>query len=282
MEIRSGWPLMGNEKRAELETVIDLLRTVMEFDKVILYGQYANGDMRSLKGGYELLLVTCTKPRYEGWELEKSLDSLYRYELREDTRFHIETACINHINRLGTSSWFYTNIRNEGRLVFDNGQSAKMVTKNGFRSSKAYKTTKRLYGCHFGAGSNFLDEARNVWDKGQFQTAALMLYYSALFLFRTIETVFYGNHIAAENIRGSFKRGSHFCKELAEEFPLHEKETHLFLQGIDSLRQISCCEPFLLTKKKYKFYSSRLYALQQTVKSCSEKHLDILKPPAGK
>lgn len=277
MEIRKGWPLMGNEKRSELESALRVLHSLTPFDKAILYGQYAEGNMFSLRGGYELLLVTRSKPQYEGWELEKKLTSLYKYEIREDTRFHIETACIHYINQLSTSSWFYTNVRNEGNVIFDTSESPKIFTRNGFRSAKAYKETKRFYNYYFGLGSNFLDEAERIWEDREFQRVALMLYYGALFLFRTMETVFYGNHIAAENIWRSFKRARHFSEELLEEFTAQEKDTYLFFDDLGSLRQIPHCKPLLLTTKKYKAYIRRLRTVQEIVKLCSERHLAALR-----
>lgn len=267
---------MAIAKRIELQNIINILQQQMPFDLVVLYGQYVNGRMRSERGGYELLLVTHHKPEKEGWELERYLNHTYAYEIREESRIHIETANINDINKIRSRSWFYLNIRNEGYLL--QGESTQnFFTAKGFKSTLAYKTTRKNFDHYYNAGSTFLAAAEQAWNENQPHAAAIQFFYAALFLVRSLETTFYGNHIKTYSPRRIFKRVRHFSKALLFEFTFMESQNSEFFDELNALRPDACNDPdFTLTGKKYKYYLKRLRTLQEIVLQSGEAHIAYL------
>ena len=74
MSLHYTWPPLTSIHRSELKYLLGLLRTIMPYDRAILYGRYAGSRMRSEIGGYELLLVTRSMPTVEGWQIDPMLD----------------------------------------------------------------------------------------------------------------------------------------------------------------------------------------------------------------
>lgn len=276
-KMRTEWPVMPERKKVELQHILCVLQKLMHYDRAILYGLYAGGRMRSELGGYEILLITCGIPEKEGWMLEMQLKQFYKYEIREESNIHIETACIKDINDAGTKSWFYTNARNEGIILYDNTRAQPIFTRPDFKYSVAYRETKQRFDYFFGIGSDLLNEAEQLWSKDKSQMASIQLSYAALFLLRTEEMEYYGNLISTTDLQVLFKRCRHFSRELLNEFDLKDERIVRFFQDLTELRHKPPKDSrYILNKHNYQIHLRRLRRLQEIVRQSCEGHLFYL------
>ena len=63
--------------RRELKRIVGIIRRHTEVDLIILFGKYANGSMRSVLGGYELLLVSQQECWINTYKLAEILDAAF-------------------------------------------------------------------------------------------------------------------------------------------------------------------------------------------------------------
>lgn len=275
--MRQEWPPLPAANRVELEYLLHLLQKLMPHDRAILFGGYAGGRMRSELGGYELLLVTCNTPQKEGWQLERLLNENYCHAIREQRHIRIETAGIGEINALGPRSWFYTHIRNEGTILYDNSQVAPLFTHSGFQHKKAWKEARQRYDYYFGTGSALLEAAARSWESQQPSVASIQLSYAALLLLRAEEGVFYDKQIRTSDMQVLFRRCRHFSRELLRTFPLDEAANVEFFRELTQLRRAPCRDcRYQLAPHKYKGIMQRIRLLQQLVELSCSRHLAFL------
>lgn len=278
MKMRRNWEGIPDKNKTDIERMLSLLETKIEFDIAILYGRYAGGRMRSEQEGYELLLLTHDDPKHEGWELEEYLKKEYPTESRTEWNLHIETVNIHTFNNINTASWFYWNIRNEGTIVYDSGNAPHGVFHyTNFKRIKAHKLARRQYDYFFTHGSDLLDEAERLWTERKPALAAINLSYAAQFLLRAEETVFYGNFIHTSDLQKSFRRARVFSRKLGEAFNLAIRSESLFFEQLVELRHAPRKYiDFVLPKWRYHKFLDRLRMIQNIVRESCERHLFYL------
>lgn len=266
--MRVGWPEIPSLENMELRHILDNLQRFMPYDRAILFGHYAKGNMYSVLHGFELLLITSQKPEKDGGQLENILKRSYRYHIEAARNIHIETAWIDDVNHAGTKNRFYTCIRDEGIIVYDNGQIAPIFKSKVFRKIYWEKNTRHKYSYYFNTGSALLEKAEQAYNEGLPQIAAIHFAYAAIFLLRAAEIVFYGNHIQTNDILRIFKRCRHFSRELQRMFPLWNYAP-VFLK-LSNLRDapLSDCNFDL----KYRPIANSLRQLQQLIQQVCERH----------
>lgn len=278
MKMRRDWDGIPDKNKTDIEQMLSLLETKIEYDIAILYGRYAGGRMRSEHGGYEFLLLTRDDPTHEGWELEEYLKQEYPIQSRTEWDLHIETVNIHTFNNINTASWFYWNIRNERMIVYDSGNAPHGIFHyTSFKRVKAYKLARRQYDYFFTHGSDLLDEAERLWGEGKPALAAINLSYAAQFLLRAEETVFYGNFIHTSDLEKSFRRTRVFSKKLDEAFNLSIRPDTLFFEQLVGLRHAPRKYiDFVLPKWRYHKFLDRLRTIQHIVRESCERHLFYL------
>ena len=279
MKMRRGWPEdMPASKIKELQHIIACLQTQMQFEMVVLYGRYAGGLMCSEMGGYELLLISHSNPKIDGWRLEEFLKTEYPIKSRIEQMLHIETVNIHFLNNINTANWFFWNIRMEGTIVYDNSNAVHgFFTSTGFKHVKAYRAAQRSYDYFFTNGSRILDDAERLWSEKKHPQVALMLSYAALFLLRAEETVFFGYFIHTGNLHMIFRHARHFSKALATEFKLKNRfDAELFDKLVELRHAPRNNDDFELSKSQYRYFLGRLRKMQEIVQSSCERHLFYL------
>ncbi|WP_304379512.1 hypothetical protein [uncultured Parabacteroides sp.] len=278
MEMRRDWEGIPDKNKTDIEQMLSLLETKIEFDIVILYGRYAGGRMRSAQEGYEFLLLTRDDPTHEGWELEEFLKKEYPTESRAEWNLHIETVNIHTFNNINTASWFFWNIRMEGRIVYDSGNAPHRVFHyTSFKRVKAYKLARRQYDYFFIHGSDLLNEAERLWNEQKPVLAAINLSYAAQFLLRAEETVFYGNFIHTSELQKSFRRARVFSKKLSKAFNLAVHPDALFFEQLVGLRHAPLKYiDFVLPKWRYCKFLDKLRIIQETIRDSCQRHLSYL------
>ncbi len=279
MSLHYTWPPLTSIHRSELKYLLGLLRTIMPYDRAILYGRYAGSRMRSEIGGYELLLVTRSMPTVEGWQIEPMLDICFPREIREESRIRIETVQYEFMERSCRDSWFYAGILSEGIILYDNGSIGNPLPAARSLTPEAAAGLRRRYEFLYGAAGDMLRTAVRMWNKHRPELAAVSLSHAATLMLRAEETVFYGakNQIHTTQILPLFKRVRHYSRALANGFRPEDEVYAEFFENLTAYRDYEAIDPAQrLTWHKYKSYFRRLRAMQECIKISCQRHIHFL------
>ncbi len=279
MSLHYTWPPLTTIHRSELKYLLGLLRTIMPYDRAILYGRYAGSRMRSEIGGYELLLVTRSMPTVEGWQIEPMLDICFPREIREESRIRIETVQYEFMERSCRDSWFYAGIISDGIILYDNGSIGNPLPAARSLTPEAAAGLRRRYEFLYGAAGDMLRTAVRMWNKHRPELAAVSLSHAATLMLRAEETVFYGtkNQIHTTQILPLFKRVRHYSRALANGFRPEDEVYAEFFENLTAYRDYEAIDPAQrLTWHKYKSYFRRLCAMQECIKISCQRHIHFL------
>lgn len=276
MTLSTQWPEMSDRKRLELRYLLRQLKQFMPYQRAVLFGRYAGAEVKNNIGGFELLLITFHKPEKEGWQLEKMLQPYYPYEFCEEKIIHIETASMDEINRLGTENWFYTLVRDTGVIVKNDSRMDDFFDGKPVELARRYAHYRGQYDYFFGAASAMLDDAERRWLDSKPLAAFVALSYAAELFLRSVEAVFYDNHIRADDLATIFRRVRHFARELNQAFSLEDREKLLQLRELSKMRREPCMSSEELRIGVYRSYLGRVRLIQRLVQKVCERHLFYL------
>lgn len=267
---------MPAANRQELEQLLAYLQTRMPYGRAVLFGSYAGARVRNKIGGYELLLLTADRPAKEGWQLEAAIERGRPFDPIEPRPPHIETRSMQAVNRIGSRSWFYSQIRDSGTIVYDNGLLPAFFEAEELRHDLRYAYYKKQYNYFFGAAATLLNESERMWQEKKAATAFLDLSYAGAFLLRTLESLFYGNNIHTNNLLILFKRVRYFSRRLTKAFPLDSAEDRGFFPALQALREAPFHNDTSLHLTRYGFYLHRLRDMQEIVRCSCARHFEYL------
>lgn len=265
---------MPEINKEEIQHILYIIKKIIPFDKVILFGEFANGKLRSeINGGYEFLIITAEDPAMGGWEVEDKLKDLYHYEIRETNQIHIETIKAKDFNRCLVDSWFLGTIYDEGYIIYDRGLSCSLSKNNTFQRERAFKKMDKEYNYWFNIAEYCLKQAEEAWDDKQSHISALMLSNAANFLLRAEEAVFYGNMIKTSNLHTLFKRCRHYCNQLLKSFPLDDGNFEFLCDMKNYRRQVRREVCFKIANKKFSTYLEKLKLMRDIINASCKRHL---------
>lgn len=125
---------LPDHKRQELASIVQLIRAKAEVELIILFGSYARGEWvedRYVKDGitYEyrsdfdlMVVLDCERESAHGRKWNKIREAI-RGEPAIKTPVSLITEDVRHVNReLERGQYFYTDVKREGRLLYDSGR----------------------------------------------------------------------------------------------------------------------------------------------------------------
>ena len=83
--------------RRELKRIVGIIRRHTEVDLIILFGKYANGSMRSVLGGYELLLVSQQECWINTYKLAEILDAAFCRSNRKEENIFLHSCSLSSL-----------------------------------------------------------------------------------------------------------------------------------------------------------------------------------------
>lgn len=275
MKLKTDLSGIPEKKQIELNHIVCLIHKRVPVDMIILFGKYAGGKMKSVLGGYELLLVTKKEP-VDVYELGKWLKKTYHRAYRIEPQIFLYSYSETSINIPNSANYFFLNIRNEGVVLHDNG-ICHLFSRQKFKSTRAYLTASSKFEYYQKTSAIFLDHAQKAWEVDSRSIAALNLGVAAELLFKTIEAVFYGS-TSTNPLVYSFLHTRHFSKQLFKLFNLSEVENKNLFTLLEECRHVECDDmSFSLPQKRYLFCMGKLRALQQIVNLICKQRLSILR-----
>ena len=227
-------------KRDEIAKISATIReNCDDVEKIILFGSYARGDYKEKKdlaeisktghvSDYDILVVTK--------EAANALNTNLWFDISEkcrDLKLSADPRILTHDidelnNKLSVGQYFYSDIREEGVLVFDSGKF-ELVDKRDLNDQERQKLTKEYFKHWFKRSKMFFEDfesnlTKSENDEDYLGKAAFELHQSAEHAYKTILLVFTlynpNEHFLA--ILG--KECEEYIPELRELFPKNTEE----------------------------------------------------------
>lgn len=255
--------------RRELKRIVGIIRKHAEVDLILLFGRYANGSMRSVLGGYELLLVSQRECWINTFKLAGILDIAFCRSDRKEQNIFLHSCSLSSLkSSCSKGSCFFISICNEGIPVYDNKRCGYPLERKPFDTA----ISQAAYDHFSNFAEVFLNRAESAWKDHQVRAAALNLFYTADMLFKAVESVFYGDVIRCSHLEYSYFRVRHFSRRLAESFdPARSKNRMWYGLLLYYLKYSRILPNFRLYEKDYKECLERLRLLQEIVNEvCTE------------
>lgn len=225
-------------KRQELDSIVQLIRAKADVELIILFGSYARGEWvedRYVKDGitYEyrsdfdlMVVLDCERESAHGRKWNKIREAI-RNEPAIKTPVSLIVEDVRHVNReLERGQYFYTDVKREGRLLYDAGRWELAETKKLDAAERA-QIAQAHFDQWFQQGESALKFVRFGLAEGELRDAAFMLHQATeRFLFAVIL------------VHTDYKPKTHSIEALHQQVRgLDARFVHLFPQATDFERQ---------------------------------------------
>jgi len=229
---------LPDHKRQELDSIVQLIRAKAEVEQIILFGSYARGEWvedKYVKDGitYEyrsdfdlMVVLDCEHESAHGRKWNKIREAI-RGEPAIKTPVSLITEDVRHVNReLERGQYFYTDVKREGRLLYDSGKWELAETRKLDPAQRA-EIAQGHFDRWYQQGINALKMARFATQEAMPRDAAFMLHQATeRFLFAVIL------------VHTDYKPKTHSIGALHQQVRgLDTRFVHLFPQATDFERQ---------------------------------------------
>jgi HEPN domain-containing protein len=226
-------------KQEQILKLAEVIKDVVAPEMIILFGSYATGTWvedqyieYSIRydyiSDYDLLVVT---------KGNKEKDYVLSDKIINRSR-HITNVAVNciiheidHVNEgLSIGQYFFTDIINEGILLYDSGR-VKFTKVKELTPAQQKEISQSYFDQWFESASRFLKISQDCLDVGDYKIGAFQLHQSAERFYDTLLLVFTGYKPKTHNLDKLRQYAKLYSKELMEIFPdptEDQKEFHLF------------------------------------------------------
>lgn len=190
---------LPNNKQAELSQIVALIKTLTDIDMLLLFGSYARNDWVEEKydathyryqSDIDILVIITSKSLSAQAKLERDIDHQLEHEPTIKTPVSVIVHDINFINRrLQKSQYFFTDIKQEGRLLFDSGVHQLDASKKLSRGERK-KLAIADHQYYFTEAADFQEGVMFYLGRNKLRKAAFLLHQTAERLYAGILLVF--------------------------------------------------------------------------------------------
>jgi len=270
-------------KQDQILQVVDIIKEVVNPEKVILFGSYArnawvedkyfeNGVQYEYISDYDFLIVTKGNNEKEFVLVDKILNkSRDRFETPVNAIIHD----IDYINEgLEIGQYFFTDIAKEGILLYDNN-AIEFSKPRELSNKELQKIAQDYFDNWYVESSDFMDGVLLYQEKEKFRKSIFLLHQAAEHFYNTVLLVFTGYKPKTHNL----DKLRHFTKQLSTElftifpFPVTDKiENHLFNLLKKGYIDARYKNDYVITKDELKILIDRIWQMQKIVqKICLNK-----------
>jgi len=190
---------LPNQKRKELQRVIEMLREEIDLDMLILFGSYARGDwvedldpetlQYRYQSDFDLLVVTETARQADKVEQNHQLAQRLAKAIHR-TPVSLIAEDILFINRrLRKSQYFYIDILREGILLYDSGKF-QLAEPVEISLKERKKIAEEDFEYWFNNACEYFLDFQSPYRRGNYNNAAFLLHQITERLYGAILLVF--------------------------------------------------------------------------------------------
>lgn len=217
---------LPEKKQFEIQRIADIIREVVNPEKIILFGSHAKGnwveDRYTDKAGthyeyisdYDFLVVTVNNNEKTYVQESKILDRVDRYR----PPVNLEIHDIDYINKgLEDGEYFFVDIIREGILLYEKSKidfSSSRVLANTEKRLKA----QRYFNTWFPQAKEFIIDCKHAFDRGSLNKSVFELHQATECLYYVTLLVFTDYKPKTHNLWKLRKKSKQYSKELFEVF----------------------------------------------------------------
>jgi HEPN domain-containing protein len=270
-------------KQQEIHRIAEMIREVVNPEKIILFGSYAKGnyveDRYRAKDGityeyisdYDFLVVTKDNPEKTYVQESKILDRVDRYRPPVNLEIHE----IDYINEgLAWGQYFFADIVREGILLFDSG-NVHFVEPGILAPKEEKERAQRYFDIWYPQAGEFIIDSNNALNRGSLNIGAFYLHQATESLYYATLLVFTGYKPKTHNLWKLRKKTKAYSKELFSVFRAEndKQEEHLFdllKKGYVEARYKQ--EDYIITRSELSILMQRVKIMNPIVERiCQEK-----------
>lgn len=229
---------LPENKQHEIQRIAEIIREVVNPEKIILFGSYAKGgwveDRYTDKHGtlyeyisdYDFLVVTKDNPEKTYSQESKIMDRVDRYKPPVNLEIHE----LDYINKgLQEGEYFFVDIISEGTLLFDKSD-LQFASPNELTREEKKKKAQRYFDTWFPQANEFIIDCRHAYDRGSLNKAAFELHQAMESLYYATLLVFTDYKPKTHNLWKLRKKAKPYSRELFQVFRAEtdKHEEHLF------------------------------------------------------
>jgi uncharacterized protein len=270
-------------KQEQILKITEVIKEVVASEKIILFGSYAkgtwvedeyieNGIRYSYISDYDFLIVTKNNE-----EKEYLLNDKIVNRSRHIT--NVAVNCLIHdmdyINEgLSIGQYFFTDIINEGVLLYDNDQ-LQFAKPKQLAAEEQKEIAQRYFDQWFNRAKIFLRIAIDCLENNELKIGVFQLHQATENFYNTVLLVFTGYKPKTHSLEKLRQYAKPYSKELLEIFPERsgdKMESHLFdllKRGYIDARYKN---DYIITEEELSALIGKVRKMQETVEGiCSKK-----------
>ncbi|MBT1704447.1 HEPN domain-containing protein [Chryseosolibacter indicus] len=229
---------LPENKQHEFQRITDIIKEVVNPEKIILFGSYAKGtwveDRYTDKHGtryeyisdYDFLVVTRQNPEKTYSQESKIMDRVDRYE----PPVNLEIHGLDYINKgLEEAEYFFVDIIREGILLYDKNYLQFASPKDLTPAEKKQKA-ERYFKTWFPQANEFIIDCNHAFNRDSLNKSAFELHQATESLYYATLLVFTDYKPKTHNLWKLRKKTKPYSKELFQIFRAEtdKHEEHLF------------------------------------------------------
>src|SRR5260221_13202046 len=273
---------LPEEKRFEINRIAEIIREVVNPEKILVFGSYAKGtyveDRYRAKDGityeyisdYDFLVVTSGNAEKTYSQEARIMDRVDRF----NPPVNLEIHEITYINRgLEWEQYFFTEITSQGILLFDTG-NVHFIEPKVLTSEEEKERAKEYFNLWFPRNIGFMKSARFCLVENELKTGVFNLHQATESLYYALLLVFTGYKPKTHNLWKLRKKTMVYSEELFSVFlaEVDKQEEHLFDLLKRGYVEARYSQDYVITKEELSTLIERVTIMADLVrKICSVK-----------
>jgi uncharacterized protein len=274
---------LPQDKQDQILQITEVIKEVINPEKIILFGSYAKGTQvedtyfeRGIRyeyiSDYDFLIVP-QKNVVQEFLVQDSIQNRFHFR----TPINVIVHSIKYVNEgLSEGQYFFTDIINEGILLYDTGNFDFDITRH-LTTAEQKEISQRYFDQYFPSGIDFLEMAVFGLEKNKLKSTAFVLHQAAENFYNAMLLVFTGYKPKTHNLDKLRKYAKPLSEDLFKIFPFPEKdETDKNLFDILKRGYIDARykEDFTVNINDLKQIIDKLHQIKGIVKDCCQTKIE--------
>ncbi len=276
---------LPEHKQDELRNVTEIIREQADPGMIILFGSHARGDWveelaedgvnYQYQSDFDILAIVETVNEARKIERNGELKKKLHYIINTPVNLIVhDVAFVN--KRLKKAQYFFSEIKNQGVMLFDSGQFELAEAKE-LHSHEYKKLAQEDFEGWFSNAITFQKQFKYAFTDGDFNIAAFLLHQTTEFLYNTFLLVFTRFIPNTHDLRKLSKRVNGIEPKFLAVFPQStEEEKQCFELLCEAYVRGRYKPSYSITKEQLSWLAERVQYLQRlTEELCKEKIASI-------